>query len=230
MKGLATGPANPFTVACAEAEKGCDAGLLTWSLSTERLRAALVLAPEVPLEPAMAALCACGVGIQNAIGALAPPETAVFLDWTGGIRLNGGHVGGMRVAASTRDPLAEPDWLVVGLELTLTLPDNLEPGQTPEWTALDQEGCAEIDPAQLLEAWARHSLWWINGLDDAKGRQTLHREWQGLAWKLGKDMSLPISGTRVIGHFLGVDENFGMLLKLEEKTRLIPLSTLLEEV
>ncbi|MDP2738656.1 MAG: hypothetical protein Q8O82_08135 [Pseudorhodobacter sp.] len=24
-----------------------------------------------------------------------------------------------------------PDWLVVGLELTLHLPDDLEPGQTP---------------------------------------------------------------------------------------------------
>ena len=128
MTGLATGPANPFSVACTEAEKGTDAGLLAWSLSPERLRAALVLAPEVALEPAMAALCACAVGLQNALGTLAPPETAVHLDWTGGIRINGGHAGGLHIAASTRDPAATPDWLVIGLELTLTLPDRLEPG------------------------------------------------------------------------------------------------------
>lgn len=228
LKGLATGPANPFTVAAREAQRGVDAGLLTWSLSPERLRAAIVLAPEVPLEPAMAAFCACAVGLQNALGTHAPPETAVHLDWTGGIRMNGGHIGGLHVAASTHDPAAEPDWMVVGLELTLALPDNLEPGETPEWTSLEQEGCGAIEPALILEAWSRHSMLWLNALDDAKGRADLHRAWHGLAWKMGGDISLPLDGTHHTGTFLGVDENFGMLLKLGQKTHLIPLSKLLE--
>lgn len=228
LKGLATGPANPFSVAVREAQKGVDSGLLTWSLSTERLRAALVLTPEVPLEAAMAAFCACALGIQNALGAHAPPETAVHLDWTGGIRMNGGHVGGLHVAASTRDPSAEPDWMVIGLELTLSLPDALEPGETPDWTSLQQEGCADIDPTLILEAWSRHSMLWLNGLDDPKGRADLHRNWSGLAWNIGGDISLPLDGTHHLGKFLGVDENFGMLLKLGQKTHLIPLSKLLE--
>lgn len=230
LKGLATGPANPFTVAIAEAERGVDSGLLTWSLSPERLRAAIVLVPEMPLEQAMAAFCACGVGLQNAMGAHAPPETAVHLDWTGGIRLNGGHAGGLRIAASSRDPAVEPAWMVVGLELTLRLPDTLEPGETPDWTALSQEGCAEIDPLLLLEAWSRHSMLWLMGLDDQEGRAKLHREWEGLAWMRGQEISLPMDGTHISGLFLGVDENFGMLLKLGEKTHLIRLSKLLEEV
>lgn len=228
LKGLATGPANPFTVAVREAERGVDSGLLAWSLSDERLRAAIVLAPEIPLEPAMAAFCACALGLQNALGAHAPPETAVHLDWTGGIRINGGHVGGLHVAASTRDPLVEPDWMVVGLELTLALPDNLEPGETPDWTSLAQEGCGEIDPALILEAWSRHAMLWLNALDDPKGRADLHRDWSGLAWNMGQDIKLPIDGTHHTGTFLGVDENFGMLLKLGQKTHLIPMSKLLE--
>ena len=229
LKGLATGPANPFTVAIAEAERGVDSGLLAWSLSPERLRAAIVLAPEMPLEPAMAAFCACGVGIQNALGTHAPPETAVHLDWTGGIRLNGGHAGGLRAAASTRDPKAEPDWLVVNLELTLALPDKLEPGETPDWTSLAQEGCGDIDPPLILEAWSRHAMLWLNALDEPKGRSDLYREWKSIAWKLGEDISLPLDGTRQNGTFLGIDENFGMLLKLGAKTHLIPLSKLLED-
>lgn len=229
MKGLAAGPASPFPIACAQAERGVDAGMIAWSVSEGRLRAALVLAPEVTLEPAMAAFCACAVGLQNALGALAPPESAVHLDWTGGIRLNGGHCGGLRVAASTRDPQAIPDWLVIGVELTLTLPDQLEPGETPDWTALDQEGCGEIDPVELLEAWARHTLLWLNGLDDASGRASLYREWKGLAWNLGENISLPVDGQRITGTFLGVDENFGLLLKTASTTRLIPLSTLIED-
>lgn len=228
LKGLATGPANPFVVAISEAEKGVDSGLFTWSLSPERLRAAIVLAPEVPLEKAMAAFCACAVGIQNAMGAHAPPETAVHLDWTGGIRVNGGHVGGLHVAASTRNPEAEPDWMVVGLELTLSLPDNLEPGETPDWTSLLQEGFAEIDPSLLLEAWSRHSMLRLNALDDAKGRAELHKTWSGLAWRMGDEINLPMDGTHHTGTFLGVDENFGMLLKLGQKAHLIPLSKILE--
>ena len=230
LKGLATGPANPFTVAVSEAEKGTDSGLLTWSLLPERLRAAIVLAPEVPLEQAMAAFCACGLALQNALGAHAPPETAVHLDWTGGIRLNGGHVGGLHAAASTHDPNIEPDWLVVGLELTLALPDALEPGETPDWTSLAQEGCGDIDPNLILEAWSRHTMLWLNTLDEPNGRANLHREWKGLAWKIGEEISLPMDGTRHVGTFLGVDENFGMLLKLGQKTHLIPLSKLLEDL
>lgn len=230
LSGLATGPANPFAVACAEAERGTDSGLLAWSVSDDRLRAALVLAPEEPLHSAMAAFCACSVGLQNALGVLAPPETAVHLDWSGGLRVNTAHCGGLHVAASTRDPAAEPAWLVIGMELTLRLPDTLEPGQIPDWTALDQEGCGEMDPMELLEAWSRHSLLWINGLADDRGRANLYREWKGLVFNLGKDITLPIEGQRLAGTFLGVDENFSMVLKTADATRLIPLTQLLEEV
>ena len=66
----------------------------------------------------MAALPACAVGFQNALGALAPPEVAVHLDWAGGVRVNGAHCGRLRAAADTRDPLAVPGWLVVGLDRT----------------------------------------------------------------------------------------------------------------
>ncbi len=229
MKGLAAGPANPFTIACDQARRGVDAGLLTWSLSSERLRAALVLAPEVALEPAMAAFVACGVGLQNAIGVLAPPETAVHLDWSGGVRLNGAHCGGLRLWASSRDPRALPDWLVVGLDLTLALPPEWEPGDTPDRTALDQEGCSDLDPVAILEAWSRHSLVWINRLDDPGGRAELNREWSGLVWNLGKPVGLTLPDERLSGTFLGVDENFGMLLKTNGTTRLIPLTRLIEE-
>ncbi len=229
MKGLAAGPANPLSIACEEARRGTDAGLLTWSVAPERLRAALVLAPETALEPAMAGFVACAVGVQNALGALAPPETAVDLEWSGGIRLNGALAGGLSVAAPTRDPAEEPDWLAVGLELALALPPGREPGEMPDRTALDQEGCGGLDPIRILEAWSRHALVWLNTLDDAQGRADLHREWRGLAWKLGETVTVDVDGTRAEGIFVGTDENFGMLLKTDGMTRLIPLSTLIEE-
>lgn len=230
MKGLAAGPANPFPIACDQAKRGTDAGLITWSLSDERLRAALVLAPETPLEEAMSGYIASAVGFQNALGALAPPETAVQLEWSGGVRLNGAHTGGFHIAAANRKPNETPDWLVVGLDITLSLPPDWEPGDFPDRTAFDQEGCAEVEPINLLEAWSRHTLLWLNALEEPQGRADLHREWLGLAWQMNETVTVGIKGERLKGTFLGVDENFGMLLKTEETTRLIPLSTLLEDI
>lgn len=230
LTGLATGPANPFAVACDKARRGVDAGLLAWSAGPERLRAALVLAPETALEPAMAGFVACGVGLQNALGALAPPEVSVHLEWSGGVRVNGGHAGGLHMAASTRDPRAIPDWLVIGLDLTVALPADFEPGETPDWTALDAEGCGEVDPVGLLEAWSRHSLVRISDLDSPGARASLHRDWQGLLWNLGKPVSVPVGARRHEGKFLGADENFGMILTLADGgTRLVPLTDLLED-
>lgn len=228
LKGMAAGPSNPVPIAIAQAERGVDAGLLVWSQTEERLRAALVLAPETPLEQSMAGLIACAVGVQNALGALAPPETAVHLDWTGDLRLNGAHVGNLRAIAAQPDPAIVPDWMVVALDLTLRLPDRLEPGQTPNWTALDQEGCGDLEPITLLEAWARHSLLWLSGLDEPQGRNALYREWKGLVWNLGKQIVLPHPDGPLSGTFLGVDENFGMILKTAGGTRLLPLTDLLE--
>lgn len=229
LKGLAAGPADPAAIACAEARRGCDAGLVVWSRTEERLRCALVLAPEEPISRAAAALPACMTGLQNALGVLAPPETAVHLGWSGSVRLNGGHVGGFRLLAPRGEVAAVPAWLVVAWELTLRLPDSLEPGQTPDWTALDQEGCGEIPAADLLEAYARHALHWLSQLEEPGGRGMLGREWKGLAWKLGQEVTLPLEGGRASGIFLGVDEDFGMLLRSESGTRLVPLAALVEE-
>ena len=106
---------DPFADACGRANAGCDAGLVLLDLAPERMRVALVLAPEVSLGRAMAMLPLCGVGFQNALGALGPPELSVQLEWSGGLRLNGGRAGALSTEASTRDADAVPDWLVMGL-------------------------------------------------------------------------------------------------------------------
>jgi biotin-(acetyl-CoA carboxylase) ligase len=223
LSGLAvSGAISPFDKARAMAALGCDAGLVVHNVTESHLAAALVMAPEVPLARAMAMLPACGVGFQNALGALGPPEVAVHLEWAGGIRVNGARCGRLRVAAGGTDPAALPGWLVVGLEVPL-LPASDRPGETPDETALVEEGCAEVDPVTLLEAWARHTLVWINAWED-DGPRALHAEWRGLAWGMGE----PHDRDGESGTWLGVDEDFGMLLRVGDATRLIPLTTLLE--
>lgn len=205
---------DAFAHACNQAVSGCDAGLLPYRLATDDLQAALVLAPEVPLGPAMAMLPLCGVGLQNALGALAPPELAVHLDWYGTIRVNGGNCGRLRAAAACSDPDLVPDWLVIGFELT-RLPPNDHPGETPDHTSLHAEGCGDLSPALLVEAWARHTLHWLNRWE-SDGPRALHAEWRGLLYDWEKDEDV------------SADEQFGLLLREGNGYRLIPLTTLLE--
>lgn len=217
------GQIDPFEKACVEAVRGCDAGLVVYNLGANELRGAMVFAPEVSLEAAMAMLPLCGVGFQNALGALAPPEVAVHLEWAGGLRVNGARCGRLRAAASGKDPEAEPDWLVIGLEVPLW-PASDDTGHTPDQTALYAEGCVEVDAARLLEAWVKHTLVGINGWQD-EGVAPLHGNWRALAHGLGEPVE--ILGKR--GTFLGVDEKFGMLVRDAETTHLIPLTKVLED-
>lgn len=216
------GAADPFDKAIALAIAGTDPGTVVYNLSGNTLRASLILAPEVPLEQAMTMLPVCGLGFQAALGALAPPEVAVHLEWHGGIRVNGAACGRFRVRASGTDPSATPDWLVIGLELDFESPEG-NPGEDPDKTYLIEEGCGEITREQLLESWVRHTLYWINRWLD-EGSRPVHADWRGLAQNLGEEIE---TGGRS-GTFVGVDEYFGMLLRTGDETMLIPLTTRLE--
>ena len=211
----------PFDKALMMAAQGCDAGTIVYQVSAKTLAAGLVFAPDVQLLKSVAMLPLCGVGFQNALGALAPPEVAVHLEWNGQIRINAAKCGHLKMAASTHDPEEIPDWLVIGLELPLWLETDA-PGQTPDQTSLYEEGCAEVDAVNLLESWSRHSLVWINKWEE-EGVESLHREWRGLAYNMGED----IMHDGISGNFMGVDEDFGLLLRTSEKTHLFPLTELI---
>ena len=124
--------------------------------------------------------------------------------------------------AATRDADDIPDWLVVGLDLPLMPGPAM--GDTPERTALYAEGCADVTPPALLEAWARHTLNWVTRWD-SDGPRALHAEWRGLVHGIGEEASL--RGEH--GTFLGADEDFGALIRSGENTRIIPLTALLED-
>ena len=213
------GGEDPFERAQAMAALGCDGGTVVYNIQADRLRVAIVFAPEVVLRDAMAMVPLCAVGFQNALGALAPPEVAVHLGWDGLICVNGAKCGMFRVAASDADPEAEPDWLIVGWDLAL-LQTSQAPGENPDVTALYDEGCADVSATQLVESWSRHIMTWLNRWQE-DGNAPVHSEWLGLLRGVGE----PIEGQ---GVFLGTDERFGMLIRDKDETHLRPLTKLLE--
>lgn len=204
---------DPTEVAVEMAVAGCDAGTVVYNLTGHDLRAAIIFAPDVILADAIVMLPICGIGFQNALGAIAPPEIAVKLQWDGVVRVNEAVCGALSVRASNDDPDSIPDWLVVGIQIPLWLATE-NPGETPDVTALYAEGCADLDAVQLLEGWSRHTLVWINRWSD-EGAAPIHTEYSGLLYKTA--------------NIVGTDESFGALRTVDGATTLTPMTALLEK-
>lgn len=212
---------EPFETAVAAAHEA-DPGTVFYAPSEDILRAAILLAPETPLREAVSVCFSVALGLNDAVGALAPPEVAFHFEWPGVFRVNGAACGAMRVAASSPDLDAEPDWLVVGIEVPVAAQMSVEPGDAPDATSLHDEGCGDVLVPDLIETWARHMMNWLH-IYMTDGFGPLHEDWCARAWKLGESVETPEPGT-----FVGLDEWGGMILKTGEGMRILKLTQILE--
>jgi len=120
---------------------------------------ALVLEPEEPLRTARRALYAGIVALVDALAAVAQPETAIDIAWPDAILVNGGLVGGARLAwpqGASEDDV--PPWLVFGAMLRTASMANTDPGLNPSITALDEEGFTDTMTNHLVESFARNFM------------------------------------------------------------------------
>lgn len=212
---------DPFVASCEAAAKA-EPGSVFYAPEDDAMRASILLAPEVPLRQAVGVAFAVALGMNDALGALAPPEVGVHLEWPDRIKVNGGRCGRLRVAASTADPAVEPDWLVVGVEMRILPRGQTEPGESVDQTCLYEEGCGEISAAMLVEAWARHMMNWLH-IYLTDGFAPLHEEWRTKAHGLGELVDYPQKGK-----FMGLDEWGGMILNDGKAARILPLTDYLE--
>lgn len=209
---------DPLVAAAAAAAAGEEPGLLAFATPGARLRFAIALAPEVPLDRALQMVHTLMVAIGDSIGALAPPEVAVEYRWPTTILVNGADAGRVRMAASGDDPAAVPEWLVVGLDLRLEADDTVEPGERPGETSLYEEGSGPIPPSRLLESMSRHFLVWLRRWEE-DGFRPLHDAWSARA-----EPGMTVGGDA----FVGLDEDGRALLRSADGTRADSLASHLE--
>jgi len=214
---------DPFEKAVSRAIAGVDSGTVFYSEAGDTLRAALVLAPETPLEEAIQAVYVAQIGLAESLGALAPPEVPVHFLWPDRIKVNGAVCGKVRFAADVSDPDEQPNWLVVGIELPF-IPQGDDPGANPNETCLLEEGCSDVTPMALLESWSRHTLLWLTYLLD-EGAERIHKEWRPRCDTLGEQVETPKPGV-----FVGLDEKGRMLLRDGPMTETISLIQFAEQV
>jgi biotin-(acetyl-CoA carboxylase) ligase len=120
---------------------------------------AVVLEPDEPLRIARRAFYAGCVALADALAAHAPPEKPISFDWPDAIRVDGGLVGGARLAwpADAAED-APPDWLVFGAMIrTVSLSDG-DPGLRPLEAALEEEGFSDLGAGRLMQSFARHLM------------------------------------------------------------------------
>jgi biotin/lipoate A/B protein ligase family protein len=141
---------------------------------------AVVLEPDEPLASARRAFYVCMVALYDAMLTHAPPEHRIEIRWPDAIHVDGGLVGGGRLAwpAGTAEA-AVPDWLVFGASVRLVSLGREEAGLRPLATALDEEGFDDLGSGRLVEGFARHLMLaldaWRAGELAAVTRQYLDR-------------------------------------------------------
>jgi len=120
---------------------------------------AVVLEPDEPLASARRAFHVCMVALYDALLAHAPPERPIEIRWPDAIYVDGGLVGGGRMAwpAGTAETDV-PDWLVFGASVRLVSLGKDEAGLRPLATALEEEGFDDLGSGRLVESFARHLM------------------------------------------------------------------------
>jgi biotin-(acetyl-CoA carboxylase) ligase len=139
------------------AERG--AGTLVYVGRFDFAEFAVVLEPDEPLRTARRAHYMGMAALIDALLTHAPPEKPIEIDWPDAIRVDGGLVGGGRLAwpqgASEDEP---PDWLVFGAMIRTVSMNEGEPGLNPLVAALEEEGFTDFTAGALVEGFARHLM------------------------------------------------------------------------
>jgi hypothetical protein len=135
------------------------AGTLVYVGRFDLAEFAVVLEPEEPLCIARRAVYAGLNALGDALVAQAPPEKPITFDWPDAVRVDGGLVGGARLAwPRGADEGEPPAWLVFGAMIRTVAMGENEPGLRPLATALAEEGFDDADSDRVLEGFARHLM------------------------------------------------------------------------
>ncbi len=135
------------------------AGTLVWVGRFDLAEFAIVLEPEQPLASARRAFFVAMAALADALAVLAPPEKPITFDYPDSVRVDGGLVGGGRLAwpeGAAEDAI--PDWLVFGATIRIVAMGETEPGLHPLSSALEEEGFDGFEAGRLVELFARHLM------------------------------------------------------------------------
>ena len=166
---------DAFARATELAANGAEPGTLVWIDRRDRLDCAVVLAPDRSLDEALPVIRVGLLALGDALGSLGPPQTPITIAPPDGLLVNGGLVGGVRIAAETADP---PGWMVLGATIDVEgNPYDTDPGINIGRTALFEEGFGEVTTPDLVQSYAHHLLNWMSRWEE-EGEAAIMPDWR----------------------------------------------------
>src|SRR5260221_12173671 len=101
---------------------------------------AVVLEPDEPLRTARRAICPGMCALGDALAAIAPPNKVISFDWPDAVHVDGGLVGGARLAWPPQALEDEPPaWLVFRVMLRLGKMGGDRPSPRPLAAVVDEQ-------------------------------------------------------------------------------------------
>jgi biotin-(acetyl-CoA carboxylase) ligase len=189
---------DAFSHAVANAADA-GAGTLVFVGRFDLVEFALVLEPDEPLRQARRTIYAGMHALGDALSVHAPPEKPIVFRWPDAIAIDGGLVGGARLAwPDGADEDAPPSWLVFGATIrTVSMADGVA-ALNPLSAALEEEGFDDLASGRLLETFARHFMVAVDAWQD-----------DGFA-SIGKNYLMRLAPEQGVRH--GLDDKNGDLL------------------
>ena len=149
---------DAFAHAKANAAKD-GAGTLVYVGRFDLVEFALVLEPDEPLRGARRTFYAAMNALADALAVHAPPEKPIRFDWPDAVTVDGGLVGGGRLAWPNRAAEDKPPpWLVFGATIRLVAMTEGIAALSPWSAALEEEGFDDLGAGRLVGAFARHFM------------------------------------------------------------------------
>jgi Biotin/lipoate A/B protein ligase family len=120
---------------------------------------AVVLEPDEPLRTARRTFYVGMQALGDALLVHAPPERPITFAWPDVVHVDGGMVGGARLAWPPHAKEDEtPDWLVFGAIIRTVSMGAGDAGLRPLVSALEEEGFDDVGAGLLVESFARHLM------------------------------------------------------------------------
>ncbi|GAB4225297.1 MAG: biotin--[acetyl-CoA-carboxylase] ligase [Kiloniellaceae bacterium] len=183
-----------------------------WSSASGNLFLSLVVRPDCPLSTAAQFSFVAAVALGDAIGSVASPLIEVTYKWPNDVLLNGRKAAGI-LLESKAGADQKLEWLVIGVGANI----SSFPSETRlPATSLHFEGCPpSVSAVDLLEAFARHMMSWINiWLDD--GFAPVRQAWLRHAQGLKEQIEVRLPQETLLGTFTDLDPSGTLVLTLPD--------------
>ncbi len=205
------------------AVEGADDGTLLWVGRDDKLDCAVILHPDDPLKRAVLVAYVAMLGLGDALSVVVPPLTEVTYTWPNRIEANGADVATVGIEVPNGAAAGSvPGWLVVFAGANVAPLPTKGSKVDLSVTSLAEEGCHGVGPAELLEAFARHFLTWVNRWQD-DGFEPVRAMWLRHAPAPGETIDIDVAGEPVAGKFSGIGDDGALVLASDGAVRRVDL-------